>query len=144
MKSFLFPDVNVWVALTYDGHSRHGDAKQWFEALNAEARFFFCRVTQLGLLRLLTTEAVMGAEEVMTQAGAWEAYDAWLNDDRVSFLAEPPALDGAFRGISRNRRPAPKDWADSYLAAFALATDLILVTFDVALHHRARRSLLLK
>ncbi len=136
-RSFLFPDVNVWLALTYERHVHHGPAKHWFESLDDDARLFFCRVTQLGLLRLLTTEAVMGTHEVMSQAAAWQAYDRWLRDDRVSFLVEPPALEEAFRAMSRMRRPAPKDWADSYLAAFALVSDLTLVTFDQTLHRKA-------
>ena len=143
-KSFLFPDVNVWVALTYEGHMHHGAAKKWFDSLPTQARIFFCRVTQLGLLRLLTTEAVMGSNEVMSQVGAWRAYDTWLKDDRVSFLAEPAGLDDTFRALSRVRRPAPKDWADSYLAAFALVSNLTIVTFDEALSNKARGAVLLK
>lgn len=135
-SSFLFPDVNVWLALTCERHVHHNAAKRWFESLDDGARLFFCRVTQLGLLRLLTTQAVMGSDEVMSQGAAWQAYDRWLQDDRISFLAEPPALEEAFRAMSRLRRPAPKEWADSYLAAFALVTDLTLVTFDHALHQR--------
>ncbi len=76
----LFPDVNVWTALTYDRHVHHRVATNWFESLGAAGRLFFCRLTQLGLLRLLTTEAVMGEEEVMSQTEAWEAYDRWLRD----------------------------------------------------------------
>ena len=26
----LFPDINVWVALTYEGHSHHSNAAEWF------------------------------------------------------------------------------------------------------------------
>jgi uncharacterized protein len=140
-RSFLFPDVNVWLALTYERHVHYGPAKQWFESLDDSARLFFCRVTQLGLLRLLTTEAVMGNDEVMSQRAAWQAYDRWLQDDRVSFLPEPPALEENFRSMSQLRHPAPKDWADSYLAAFAAVSDLTLVTFDQALHRKARQAI---
>ena len=86
----------------------------------------------------------MGSDEVMSQAGAWEAYDRWLEDDRISLLAEPPELEEAFRALSRLQRPAPKDWADTYLAAFALVSDLTLVTFDEALHRKARQAVLLR
>lgn len=141
IKSFLFPDVNVWLALTYERHVHHSAAKKWFESLDESVRLFFCRITQLGLLRLLTTEAVMGREEVMGQAAAWEAYGSWLRDDRVSFLAEPPGLEDTFRTMSHLRRPAPKDWADSYLAAFALVSDLTLVTFDQALYRKSRAAI---
>ena len=139
----LFPDVNVWIALTYDGHVHHRVAAQWFESLGTSARLFFCRVTQLGLLRLLTTEAVMGEAEVMNQAQAWEAYDRWLQDDRVTFLVEPPGIDEAFRASSRSPRPSPKDWADSYLAAFCETANLTLVTFDRALQRKAKLSAIL-
>ena len=142
-RLFLFPDINVWIALTYEGHIHHRAAKHWFDSLRAGARLFFCRFTQLGLLRLLTAEAVMGQEEVMSQAEAWGAYDRWLADDRVGFLGEPAALEPAFRSLTRLRRPAPKDWADSYLAAFAQVSQLTVVTFDRALQSKVRQARLL-
>jgi toxin-antitoxin system PIN domain toxin len=135
--------VNVWVALSYQGHVHHSAAGGWFGSLQADARLFFCRVTQLGLLRLLTTEAVM-RDEVMSQTSAWEAYGRWFDDSRVSFLAEPPAIEKAFRAMSRLGHPAAKDWADSYLAAFAVVSDLTVVTFDRALHAKARQAIILK
>lgn len=142
-KSFLFPDVNVWLALTWEGHVHHLAARNWFESLPQVARLFFCRITQLGLLRLLSTPAVMG-KEVLSQSEAWKAYDRWMEDVRISFLAEPPQLEEHFRALSRIPRPAPKNWADSYLAAFAKASDLSLVTFDRALGRQATQALLLE
>ena len=68
----LFPDINVWVALTYEGHSHHSNAAEWFATLPPDATFVFCRFTQLGLLRLLTAKAVM-ADEAMTQPEAGAA-----------------------------------------------------------------------
>ena len=113
--SFLFPDINVWIALTWEGHTHHRRAASWFASLRADSRFFFCRFTQLGLLRLLTTQAVMGSSDVMNQPQAWHAYDAWLKDYRVAFLDEPPELERVLREHSQLRVAAPKDWADSYL-----------------------------
>jgi len=141
--SFLFPDINVWIALTFEGHVHHGSAAAWFSSLCDDHRLFFCRFTQLGLLRLLTAPPVM-AGEVMNQPQAWQIYDRWLEDDRVSFLEEPPRLERAFRDLTRLRRPATKDWADSYLCAFALASQLTLVTLDRTLSRKSRKSLLLK
>jgi toxin-antitoxin system PIN domain toxin len=144
-RSFLFPDINVWIALTYEGHVHHRHARGWFGTLASSAHLFFCRFTQLGLLRLLTSEAVMGRDDIMNQDGAWEAYDQWLHDRRVAFLDEPAGLDAQFRAATRRlRQPAPKDWADSYLAAFADASDFTVVTFDQAFHTKARSVLLLK
>jgi len=140
--SFLFPDLNVWIALTYQGHVHHARAAAWFSVLPVDSRLFFCRFTQLGFLRLLTAAAVM-ADEVMNQPQAWQTYDRWLQDDRVACLDEPPGLERIFRSLTRLRRPATKDWADSYLCAFASASQLTLVTFDRSLSRKAANSRLL-
>jgi predicted nucleic acid-binding protein len=103
----------------------------------------FCRFTQLGLLRLLTISAVMG-DEVMTQPQAWAAYDRWLQDPRVTVVDEPPGIEPRFRSLTRRRQPATKDWADSFLAAFATAGHLTLVTFDRGLRVKARAAILLR
>lgn len=141
--SFHFPDVNVWIALTYQGHIHHATAARWFANVGDESRLCFCRITQLSLLRLLTTAAVMGSE-VLSQAEAWKVYDRWLEDQRVVFLDEPAGLDRTFRAFSRRKQPAPKDWADSYLAAFASVSGLTLVTFDQAFRGKTKDMLLLE
>ena len=143
-RPFLFPDINVWIALTYDRHVHHVSARNWFASVGHSGRFFFCRFTQLGLLRLLTAEPVMGRDEVMTQEEAWAAYDKWMEDDRVTFLEEPPEVEGPFRGLTRATYAAPKDWGDSYLAAFASAAQLTIVTFDQAFRTKTKELLLLK
>ena len=138
----LFPDINVWVALTFEGHTHHSNAADWFATLSPDATFVFCRFTQLGLLRLLTTAAVMN-DEVMTQPRAWGAYDRWLEDPRVELIDEPAELEIRFRALTRLRQPATKDWADSYLAAFAMVGQLTLVTFDRGLRSKAKSAILL-
>ena len=144
-NSFLFPDVNVWVALSFEGHIHHASARKWFDSLaGAEnMHLYFCRITQLSLLRLLTTEAVMGQDDVLTQKGAWSVYDRWLEDSRVSFMDEPAALEKSFRALSKLPRPAAKDWADAYLVAFAREAGLLLVTFDGRLAQKGQSALLL-
>jgi hypothetical protein len=135
--SFRFPDINVWVALTHAAHVHHLVARDWFDSLPPGARFCFCRFTQLGLLRLLTAEAVMGAE-VLSQSEAWVVYDRWLDDDRVRLLEEPAGLETRFRARTRSKHAAPKVWADAYLAAFAEASQLTLVTFDRAFRGKVK------
>jgi toxin-antitoxin system PIN domain toxin len=130
------------VALTYEGHVHHAIAAAWFGTLSSEATLTFCRLTQLGLLRLLTAQAVMG-DEVMTQPQAWAAYDRWLQDPRVELVYEPPDIEARFRALTRLRQPATKDWADSYLAAFASVGQLTLATFDEGLRRKARSAVLL-
>ena len=139
---FLFPDINVWLAATAAAHIHHSIANRWFDALVPEARACFCRVTQMGLLRLLTSESVMGAE-VLTQTEAWQVYDDFLEDDRIEFADEPPELDIEFRRNSSRTHSASKTWTDDYLAAFATAGDLTLVTFDQAFRGRVRNLKLL-
>ena len=129
MRSFLFPDINVWVALTHAAHVHHEVARDWFTELPIDVRFSFCRLTQLGFLRLLTAQAVMG-DEVLSQKQAWAVYDRWLEDRRVTLVEEPSLLERRFRALSRSRYASPKAWADAYLAAFADAAQLTLVTFD--------------
>jgi hypothetical protein len=64
MTSF-FPDLNVWLALSVAGHSHSEDAWTWANMLPRETRLIFCRYTHIGLLRLLTNQAVMG-EQTLT------------------------------------------------------------------------------
>jgi len=141
--SFLFPDLNVWLALSYESHNHHRIAAAWFDSLQDSTRLCFCRLTQIGLLRLLTTEQIMTAEEVLTQRQAWQVYDRLLEDDRILFIDEPAALESTFRAASQLRRAAPKDWADSYLIAFARSAGFHLVTFDKAIGRKASDVILL-
>ncbi len=129
MKSPLFPDVNVWVALTHERHAHHAVARSWLESQDGD--LFFCRFTQLGLLRLLTNEQVMGPE-VLSQRRAWSVFRNWLADERVRFHREPDTddFDRLFERISSRERPSTKLWADAYLVAFAATAGLQLVSFD--------------
>ena len=141
--SFLFPDLNVWLALSYEPHIHHQVASKWFYSLLESTRLSFSRLTQIGLLRLLTTEQVMTVEDVLTQPEAWQVYDRWLEDDRIVFVDEPPVFEAAFRIASQLPRSSPKDWADSYLIAFAQLAGFQIVTFDKALSRKASNVILL-
>ncbi len=126
-KSYLV-DVNVWIALVYGRHIHHGLVRRWFEGLHAETAFF-CRLTQLGFLRLLTTRHVMGADTV-SQREAWKIYDQTMLDPRVGFLAEPATVDVALRRFTQSAEPASQVWSDAYLAAVASAAGLAIATLD--------------
>jgi toxin-antitoxin system PIN domain toxin len=136
MRSY-FPDVNVWLALAYEGHQHHESATAWFAKLNGET-VYFCRFTQLGLLRLLTHPSVM-REDVRNQTEAWETYDSFLQDERVSFRieADPEPVESALRKLTSNNRSPSQQWPDAYLAAFARAAGLTLVTCDRGLRQMA-------
>ena len=104
----------------------------------------FCRLTQLGFLRLLTHPAVM-RDEVRTQQEAWQVYDQLSSDFRVVFYAEsePARIEAAFRMLTGTSRFAHQQWPDAYLAAFARVSGLTLATFDQALAKLAGRECLL-
>jgi uncharacterized protein len=141
-KSSNFPDINVWLALSYERHEHHLAARVWFSSLSDYDSICFSRFTQLGLLRLLTTEAIMG-RNVMNQKQAWDIYDAWINDDRVLWVEEAPGLEAVFRRLSQSSRPSSKAWADAYLAAFASLAGMSLVTFDRGFRGKLRDLVLL-
>lgn len=140
--SLIFPDINVWLALTVSGHVHFPRAWQWYRSLSDDEILCFCRITQLGLLRLLTTNSVMG-KSTHCQAEAWQVYDRWLDEESARFLDEPPTLETAFRTSTLDTQTSPKHWTDAYLAAFAETAGLTLVTFDKALAAKAKGALLL-
>ena len=142
MTSWLLPDVNVWVALHHRRHLHHEIALRWFDSLDLHRLLVFCRESQLGLFRLLTTAAAMG-DEVIPQRQCWEIYEEWLAGGRAVEKAEPVGILPAFRARTSAGTPAPKTWMDAYLAAFAEVAGLTLVTFDKALAAREPSALLL-
>jgi uncharacterized protein len=122
-----FPDVNVWFALAVADHPHHRPALAWWNEESSLAGF--SRLTQLGLLRLLTTAAAMGGQP-LTNEEAWRVYDSFLSDSRVRLFPELAALEDPFRSFSNFRQASPNVWVDAYLAAHAAANEAILVTFD--------------
>lgn len=68
------PDVNVWLALAAEGHIHHASGLDWFSA-QPDGSIAFCRVTQMGLLRLLTNSSAMGRGPRMVSQ-AREVYEA--------------------------------------------------------------------
>jgi hypothetical protein len=131
MNTLNFLDANVWLALVWSRHVHSERATLWFEQVG-EQQFFFCRFTQLTVLRLLTTEQIMG-KDAKTMSQAWNLWDRIWADSRIVFLPEPDHLEKEFRSRSRLSCPSPKVWADAYLLAFASVAGLKLVTFDRAL-----------
>ena len=86
MNTLNFLDSNVWLALIWSRHAHSERARSWF-AQAAEQQFFFCRFTQLTVLRLLTTESVM-AKETKTMSEAWALWDrVWADAYLLAFAA---------------------------------------------------------
>ena len=142
-NTFLFPDVNVWLALSHGIHPHHHAAKAWGESLDGNSVVYFCRFTQLGLLRLLTNQSAMG-DDVLTQSQAWEAFDAFMANPGNQIIDEPRGIDPVFRRHTDRAEASTKQWADGYLAAFADTARIQLVTFDRALAARVKGAVLLQ
>jgi hypothetical protein len=141
MTSLSFPDVNVWLALAFEHHVHRASALAWWNETNATAAFL--RVTQLSVLRLMTTAATMDGKPV-TMAVAWQIYDRFFEDDRVQFYPEPSNFEMQFRKLSQPPAASPKVWADAYLLAFASGHQGQVVTFDRALENQGERCLVLR
>jgi toxin-antitoxin system PIN domain toxin len=138
----FLPDVNVWLALASQRHAHSVRCGKWLDTVTTDGAVF-CRVTQMGLLRLLTNATVMGSD-VLTSRNAWRAFRSILADERIGFAPEPLALEDHWRKLTSLDRPAPKLWTDAYLSAFARAAGLRLTTLDRAILAIAPDALLLK
>ncbi len=128
MPKMLLLDINVWLSLAFDSHAHHPVGKQWFDGLSDQV-CYFCRLTQQGFLRLATNPSVFGKNAV-TLPDAWQKFDLFLSDPRVSFADEPEGLESYWRGYTQRQSFSPKVWNDAFLAAFARAADYRMVTFD--------------
>jgi predicted nucleic acid-binding protein len=65
-----FPDVNVWIALAVGEHIHNRGARKWLDTVEDDV--VFCRITQMGLLRLLTNRHALGSD-TFTALRAWGA-----------------------------------------------------------------------
>jgi toxin-antitoxin system PIN domain toxin len=128
-----FPDVNVWIALAIAEHVHHKAAQAWLDS--SQGPVIFCRVTQMGLLRILTNRHALGSD-TLSAALAWGAFDAFLRNNRISMSEEPSELEHHWRLATNHERPGSNWWTDAYLAAFASAAGFTLVTFDAQLARR--------
>ena len=130
----------MWLALSWANHMHSDAAWMWFSRREHD-RFFFCRFTQVGLLRLLATSAIMG-RDVRTIGEAWNVYDRWRDDSRIETRQESPEWDEAFRAATRSfsRLSSPKALGDCYLLALSQIAEATLVTFDRGLASACRKA----
>jgi uncharacterized protein len=125
-------DSNVWLALAISGHRLHASAHSWFNLQPPTNEVVYCRATQQTFLRLATTAAVWSpyGEPPLTNAEAWELYESLVGDNRIAFQDEPRGLAAAWKAFAIRSTASPKLWMDAYLAAFAIAADLVMVSLD--------------
>ena len=133
-SKICLPDVNVLLAFAVDGHVHHALAVRWVSGLERNSALL-CRVTQMGLLRLLTNQKVMGPD-ILNQQAAWSVYETLLRDNRFRFVDEPPGLQSTWKDQTQLRHPAVNLWTDAYLMAFAMLSGAQMTTFDKAAANR--------
>jgi uncharacterized protein len=102
MTSSIFPDVNVWLALLLEDHIHRTAARQWWESDQSDL-IGFLRLTQLSVLRILTTPAAMNGKPLRTPE-AWAAYDQLFG----VFLDEPRGIEVSFRKYAKGDRASPQ------------------------------------
>lgn len=121
------PDINVWLALIDKRHVQHQAASHYWESQASES-LAFCRVTALGLLRLSTHARVMA--NPLSSQEAWGIYQQFLAIPILRFLVEPAGLDEHLQALTCAPAFPHRLWTDAYLAAFCLAGNYRLVSFD--------------
>ena len=89
----------------------------------------------MGFLRLISNPSVTGTD-VRTRSQAWDVLSGLQDDPRVRTLQEPAGLVTLWMTYSRREDRNSQVWTDDYLAAFAQAGDLELVTLDRKLAQR--------
>lgn len=133
------PDINVWLALAVQEHPHHRAARQyWSDAVAsapgaapapAQPHIWFCRVTMLGLVRLLSQPKVVG-KGALPLSGAWSLYQQYRSMSQIGLTAEPTDCDTHLQSLLAGQDLPARLWTDAYLAALARASGLRLVSFD--------------
>ena len=128
MQEIDIPDLNLWLALIDPDHEHHARARHYWEQ-EALAGIAFCRVTMLGLLRLLTNSRVMRGEP-FAPVDAWEAYHTFTALPEVCFIEDSLAAERQFELWSRRPDFAAHRWTDAWIAALAFSSGSRIVSFD--------------
>lgn len=122
------PDVNVWIALSVPEHPHHLPATRYWRT-HVRDQVAFCRITSLGFVRVITNTAAMNGRP-RAVGDAWDMYRMFRDRGDVVTLPEPAGCEAILDGWVQRGTLLPRLWTDAYLAAFALAGGLRLVTFD--------------
>ncbi len=124
------PDVNVWLALCSERHEHHTAANEW--RVQVASPLYFCRVTQMGLLRLLTNRKVMGGD-VQTPEQAIGIFRQLLRHDQVLYADEPGGTEELWMSLMTSQQASVGHWTDAWLAAVSMRLGSGLVSFDAGM-----------
>ena len=121
MPGSLF-DTNVWLAAIFPTHPFHLPAQQALLQATATQPAVWCRSTQQSFLRLASTPSLLkayGADGMTLQVLP-----------QVTLRDESPGVFALWCQLASANTASPKVWMDAYLAAFAMAGSLTLVSLD--------------
>ncbi len=125
-------DSNVWLAAAFAEHPAHAVARGELRMACAAEPALWCRATQQSFLRLASSPLITKAYGVpkATNGDSWAALQTFLALPQVDVIDEPPELWRYWRQLGAIEQVAPKRWMDAYLAAFAIAAGLPLISLD--------------
>lgn len=131
MPALLF-DTSVWLAAIFEQHPFHSIARHPLQQATLKQPAVFCRATQQSVLRLISTAVIAKTygEPPLSNRGALMTLDALQTLPQVAWRDEPAGVFGHWRTLAALDSTSPKVWMDAYLAAFAIAGGLRLVTLD--------------
>ncbi len=121
------PDINVWLALTDKRHVHHAVASHYWADTSVQSRAF-CRITANGFLRLSTQAKALS--NPLSPHEAWIIYRQFLSLPIIHWLPEPSGIDNLYCALTCTPGFVHHLWTDAYLAAFAMASNCRLVSFD--------------
>ena len=125
-------DTNVWLAAVFTTHPLHQAAQDALQQATSAEPAVFCRATEQSFLRLASTPALLkayGAED-LTNRDPLAALKALQALRQVSVRDEPRGALALWHAMSALDSASPKVWMDAYLAAFAIAGGLRMLTLD--------------
>ncbi len=118
-------DVNLLMALLWENHEHHTQARSWFKGVSA---FATCPVVQLGFARV-SSHPLLGYG--LTPELAFGVLRQFIADPRHEFI--PDDLSCADRVVRTELMTGANQITDRYLVALARQHRLCLATFDAPL-----------
>jgi toxin-antitoxin system PIN domain toxin len=115
-------DVNVLMALLWENHEQHEQARRW---LRGVTEFATCPISQLGFARI-SSHPMLGFS--MSPEQAFSVLRRFLADPRHRFIADDLSCED--RVVLTERIPNANAVTDHYLVALARQHGFALATFD--------------
>ena len=125
-------DVNFLIAILDIKHVHSERSLSWLNSVAESESIVICRVVQMGAIRLLSRKSIMG-DGVLSGSDAWAYLNRLFEDDRFVFASEPTGFESAWKTICEWTPKGSSAETDTYLAAFAIASNLAVVTIDAGM-----------